>query len=479
LKSVTGMRSLATKLTLAFLAVGLMGAVLLAFFVALSTQREFDQFVANRDRYTFNSLLGEYYETNGNWQGVETVLESGRFPVPGQGGRWGPLSLVNAQGYVVSGKGRYTPGKQVSATELDKGVPIKANGQVVGWLLFEPRFTPLSPESPEAEFLSRMTRAITYSALGAVGLALLLGALLARTLTRPIRELTDATKAVARGELGQQVSVRTHDELGELAASFNQMSADLADSIWQRRQMTADIAHDLRTPLSVILGYTEALRDGKLQATPETFGIMHEEARHLSHLIDDLRTLSLADAGELPLTRQSVAPRELLNRAAAAHSTQAARNKVEIVVRAADDLPRVWIDPERMIQVLGNLLSNALRYTPSGGRIEISAVQRTVPGENPALQLQVRDNGSGISPADLPHIFERFYRGDTARSQSGESGLGLAIARSLVEMHGGQISAESAPREGTTITILLPWPNPAEDDMGQASARTGPAGASA
>ncbi len=472
---MAGMRSLTTKLTLAFLAVGLMGAVLLAFFIDRSTQREFDQFVTNRDRYAFNEVLAEYFQGNGSWQGVETVLAGVRTRGPGQGGRWGPLFLVDTKGVVISGEGRYQPGDQISLKELETAMPIKTDGVVVGWLLFEPRFGPLSPGSPEAEFLAGMTRAITFSALGAVGLALLVGALLARTLTRPIRELTAATQAVARGELGQQVAVRTEDELGELAASFNQMSADLADSIWLRRQMTADIAHDLRTPLSVILGYTEALRDGKLQAAPETFGIMHEEARHLSRLIDDLRTLSLADAGELPLTRQSVAPRDLLNRAAAAHATQATARQVQIDVRAADDLPRVWLDPERMIQVLGNLLSNALRYTPSGGRIVMSAEQRAVPGQDPSLQLQVRDNGSGITPEDLPHIFERFYRGETARSQSGESGLGLAIARSLVEMHGGQIQAESAPRQGTTITIFLPNTAPAAGDPGQAGTRTGPA----
>ena len=256
---------------------------------------------------------------------------------------------------------------------------------------------------------------------------------------------------MAAGELGIQVPVRTNDEVGELADSFNQMSSDLAQATRARRQMTADIAHDLRTPLSVILGYTEALSDGKLEGAPETYEVMYKEAQHLSHLIDDLRLLSLADTGELPLNRRPVAPQDLLERTSASHQPQAASKAIDLLVDAAPSLPKINVDPERLAQVLNNLVSNALRHTPEGGQIILSAEQR----DNHIL-LKVMDTGSGIPAEDLPYIFNRFYRGDQARRQTGESGLGLAIARSIIQAHGGTITVDSTVDVGSTFTIMLP-----------------------
>ena len=236
-----------------------------------------------------------------------------------------------------------------------------------------------------------------------------------------------------------------------MAASFNRMSADLATGRDIRRQMTADVAHDLRTPLTVILGYTEALSDGMLQATPEMFGTLHREAQHLNHLIDDLRTLSLADAGELPLDRQPMPPADLISRAESAYTMQAAQQGIILRSEVAPDLPLVSVDGQRMAQVLGNLVSNALRHTPAGGEIVLSAAAEPV-----AICLGVADTGSGIAPDALPHVFDRFYRADPARAASGASGLGLAIAKSLVEAHGGTIAVTSAPGHGATFTVRLP-----------------------
>jgi signal transduction histidine kinase len=290
------------------------------------------------------------------------------------------------------------------------------------------------------------------AALAAMAIAVFLGVILARTLTRPVRDLTGAIQAMARGELRQEVPVRSSDELGTLTATFNQMSADLARANDLRRQQIADIAHDLRTPLTVITGYIEALRDGVLRPTPARFDAMNTEAQHLKRLVDDLRTLSLADAGELPMTPQPTAPAALLERLAAAYAPQAAARGIALAVDAAPDLPEVAVDPERMVQVLGNLVTNALRHTPAGGRIDLAAR-----AEGARVTLTVTDTGEGIPPDVLPHIFDRFYRGDPARSQpDGESGLGLAIAKSIVEAHGGTIAATSAPGQGTTFTITLP-----------------------
>jgi signal transduction histidine kinase len=216
--------------------------------------------------------------------------------------------------------------------------------------------------------------------------------------------------------------------------------------------MTADIAHDLRTPMSVIMGYTESLMDGRLRGSQETYEILHQEARHLSHLIEDLRLLSLADAGELPLIKRPVPPQALLERVALAHMPQAEESGVAIRVEDGQDLPMVEMDPERMTQVLGNLVSNALRHTPDGGTISLAAKKL----DDSHLVMTVQDTGSGIPTEDLPHVFERFFRGDRVRQRNGSSGLGLAIARSIVDAHKGTITAESQEGQGTTFKIVLP-----------------------
>jgi two-component system sensor histidine kinase BaeS len=446
------MRSLALKLTLAFLLVGLIGAMLMAYFVWRNTERRFDQFVVDRDRASFVSLLVQHYQANGNWNGVEEVFESGRFQAPEPYNHHAALVLVDVNGEVVFSRGDNQAINQSLQRDRGRGVPIIVDGNLVGWLRSVPLSQSPRPDSPEARFLADTTRAILYSAIGATVIALLLGILLARTLTRPIRELTLITRVLAKGDLGQQVSVRTRDELGELAASFNQMSAELARSSELRRQMTADIAHELRTPLSLILGYTESLSDGKLPATQETFDIMHDEAQHLSRVVDDLRTLSLADAGELPLARRPVDPRTLLERAMSAHLPEAQQQGISVQVEASPDLPQVEVDPGRMAQVLENLVNNALRYTPEGGRIVLS-----IEANASTIKLRVQDNGVGIASEDLPYVFDRFYRSEKSRPRQGtESGLGLAIAKSIVEAHGGSLWVESALGEGTTFTIALP-----------------------
>lgn len=229
------------------------------------------------------------------------------------------------------------------------------------------------------------------------------------------------------------------------------MSAELARVNALRRQMTADIAHDLRTPLTVIRGYLEAMTDGALTPSPERLAAIRGEVTILHHLIEDLRTLSLADAGELRLERQPIQPAALLADVREAFALQAEARGVTLEVDAAPNLPPVMVDPLRMTQVFGNLVSNALRHTPSGGRVTLRAASA-----GPGVEFTVADTGEGIPPEQLAHVFERFYRGEASRQQrEGESGLGLAIVRSLVEAHGGVIRAESTPGHGTRMTITL------------------------
>ncbi len=463
-------RSLVFKLVVAFLIVSVTGAALTALFARWATFREFDRLVLEQAQNNFLTSATAYYQTNGSWRGVREYFHrlaaapalqpqpSQQLPPPPPAERNQPLqqprtyvfALADQDGYVVLPAGPYRLGRRVPTDELAEGVEIEVDGQVVGTALVTGQPPPLAQR--EVQYLARTNRSSLYAALAAILTGLILGIFLARRLTRPVRELTSATRAMAKGDLEQRVPVRSQDELGELAASFNQMSADLARANELRRQMTADIAHDLRTPLSVIKGYAEGLRDGVLPATPDTFQTVHQEAEHLSRLVEDLRTLSLADAGELTLIRELVHPRELLERTAAAHLPRAQQLEIDLQVTAEPNVPAVNVDPERMAQVLGNLVSNALRHTPAGGQILLAAAQR---GSNALLTVQ--DNGAGIAPDKMRRIFTRFYRGDAARqAHEGESGLGLAIAKSLVELHGGTISVESVLGEGTAFTIVLP-----------------------
>ena len=280
----------------------------------------------------------------------------------------------------------------------------------------------------------------------------MLGVFLSRTLTRPIRELTQATHAISEGDLSQRVSVRTKDELGELAQAFNKMSAELSRSVNTRRQMTADIAHELRTPLSLILGHAEAVHDGVLPPTPENFEIIREEATRLEHLVNDLRTLSLADAGELTISRQVIEPERLIHEVAALYQYEMQRKNISLELDVASPLPHIEVDPGRMTQVLTNILDNATRHTPESGKIMLSAKQ-----VDDQVEFAVQDSGPGVPADRLERIFERFYRTDSSRQRTdGGSGLGLAIAKSIVQAHNGQLSAESEAGKGLKIMIRLP-----------------------
>ena len=459
------MRSLLVKITLAFALVSLVGMVLAAIIIHQRTRVAFDRFLVDQDRSNLISALVDYYESTGTWEQVKQVFQ--QYPGWRGGNTEGshpenrpredlfrtPYVLADAHGNIVYGR-TADISKPLTQKDLEGGVALEVNGDTVGWLLLSP--PPLPPperdrNAPQTVFLRNFNQVIFVSAVSALILALIIGIIVARSLTSPLRELAAASNRIAKGELGYKVQVRSKDEIGQLADSFNQMSTDLAKSTQLRKQMTADIAHDLRTPLSVLMGYTEALSDGKIRATPEIYNTMRDMALHLNHLVDDLRTISLADAGELPINLQETPPGILLERASATYSSQAQEKQVSLHVKVEPGLPLIRVDAERMAQVLGNLVSNALRYAKEGGWIELS-----VQLDNNTVKINVSDNGSGIAEEDLPNIFTRFYRGDKARQGNGEAGLGLSIARSLVEAQGGKITVESKLGLGTTFTMLFP-----------------------
>ncbi len=452
--------SITKKLILAFLLVSVTGAALAAGIAYWQTRNQFKQLVFNQSRDKFVADAAFYYQVNGSWNGVldyfrlrNTAPRQINPPLPGQV----PVQqnappfvflLADASGRVVIPAGPHRLGDLLPDSALAGGIPVEVNGQQVGTVLVLGSPPPLG--TLEQQYLRRTNLILLYAALGAAAMALVLGVVLARTLTHPLRDLTAAIHAMARGDLKQHVHVKSKDELGELAAAFNQMSADLDRLNQSRRQMTADIAHDLRTPLTVIGGYAESMRDGVLKPTSERFDAIHTEVGHLQRLVDDLRTLSQAEAKELSLNREPLAPLSLLERMTQSYRPLAARQEVNLRIETEPGLPDLHADPDRLAQVFGNLISNSLRHTPPGGEIVLFARR-----EEKDIVLGVQDSGSGIAPDLLPHIFERFRRGDPSR-QDGGSGLGLAIAKAIVELHGGSISAESNAGNGTIIKIRFP-----------------------
>lgn len=283
------------------------------------------------------------------------------------------------------------------------------------------------------------------------------GVIASRRLTNPLSEVMKAADALAAGDLSARVPEQGSGEFRHFARSFNDMAEALEQADRQRRDLLADIAHELRTPLTVIQGNLEAVRDGIYDATPEHLDLVLDETQKLSRLVEDLRLLTLAESGQLLLDFQMIDVPQLLADVEEAFSLQAAEAGVVLRVEAPGPLPRLLADPQRLGQVLGNLITNALRYTPAGGEVTLGATPRE---EGSSIRLWVADTGEGIPAQDLPRIFDRFWRGDPARShQTGAgSGLGLAIAKSLVEAHGGEIEAESEPNQGTTISCILPVP---------------------
>lgn len=271
-------------------------------------------------------------------------------------------------------------------------------------------------------------------------------------IARPLSDVMAAADALAAGDLTARVPARYNGEFGRLGHSFNRMAEELERAEQQRRNLTADVAHELRTPLHIIQGNLEGILDGVYEPTAEHIQATLEETQQLARLVEDLRTLSLAEMGQLPLVREPVNADELLADVVTSFSGQAEAAGIQLQRNGDTGL---WIiaDAGRLDQVLGNLVANSLRHTPAGGQVTLAA--EAVEG---GVRLIVADNGAGIAAEELPFIFDRFWRGDRARSHAGGagSGLGLAIARQLVQAHGGRIWAESERGRGTKMVIELP-----------------------
>ncbi|MFF7047683.1 ATP-binding protein [Streptomyces griseorubiginosus] len=306
-----------------------------------------------------------------------------------------------------------------------------------------------SPAAPGFDLSSANTAKVAGVAALVLVLTLAVTVTVGTRLVRPLRALTDAARHPTQEHL--RVPVTTHDEIGHLAAAFNDLSERRERLEEQRKAMVSDVAHELRTPLTTIRGWLEAAQDG-LAASDEAFvAALLEEALLLQHIVDDLQHLAQADAGRLRLHAEPLNPRDLLDQVAAAHRGRAETAGVTLTTRI-EDTPSLYADPARLRQTVGNLLSNAIRHTPAGGTVTLGCR-----GEGEEIVIEVADTGTGIAAADLPRVFDRFWRADRARGrQTGGSGLGLAIVRQLTEAHGGTVTATSTPGTETVFTLRLP-----------------------
>ncbi len=304
----------------------------------------------------------------------------------------------------------------------------------------------------EHAFRAAMIQGLLIAAPVAAAVALLAGLITSRQIVAPIAGLLGASQRIAAGHYDERVPERGDAELLTLAAQFNTMAQELEQTERRRRELIADVAHELRTPLATIQGYAEGLLDGVVAADAATWALLRDEAARLARLTDALRDLSLAESHQLALHIQPTPAHELLDRAMAVIAPQYAERGVALSADAASAPGAVRVDADKMAQVLINLLGNALRATPGGGAVRVVATQR-----DGRTTIIVRDNGGGIAPEDLPHLFERFYRADPSRSRrTGGSGVGLTIARAIVEAHGGTLTLSSdGIGLGATATIVL------------------------
>jgi two-component system sensor histidine kinase BaeS len=329
-----------------------------------------------------------------------------------------------------------------------------------------PGVFPLPPGAPPPEveirrpfgpreilFSSRFRNAIWAGALVAAGVGVLVALWMTSRIVKPVIALTAAARAATRGGALPLVAVAGNDEIAELTRAFNHMAVRLAEEDEQRRRLFAGIAHELRTPLSVIQGTLEGILDRVVEPTPERIAALHSQAVLLKRLITDLRDLSLAQAGHLQLNRRTIDISGVVRETLEAMAPLADERTVELRLDLPASLTPVQADPDRMRQVVHNLVDNALRHTPAGGEVRVQLRD----GNGEGVHLQVADTGSGIRPEDLPHIFEHFYRADESRARSsGGTGMGLAIVKSLVEAHGGHVGVKSAPGTGSIFTVTLP-----------------------
>lgn len=447
------MHSLRVRFLLLMLVVLVVTGALATWFASRAITERFQQYVLRRQETSkarrqqmqgmLPQILALHYFQYGTWEHIDDLLvQLGELTEE-------RILLMDKAGRVIADSTSQVTNQAITH-DPEHVTPITVMDQPVGSFAVLP-LPPVGTSSSEAAYIAEVNRALLWAFLAAGVIAILLTLALTRGVLRRVRALTTAVRQMAQGELNQRVQNGAADEIGQLAHAFNGMADSLARGEQLRRNMVSDVAHELRTPLSNIRGYLEAVQDGVVEPTPAVVDSLVEESLLLNRVVDDLQELAMAEAGQLTLSPQLVSVCDLVDKA-----VQGVQGRVNgsrrLRAELLPNLPAVYIDAERIGQVLRNLLNNAVEYTPKNGQIVVGA--RQVGGQ---VQVNVYNEGMGIAPEHLPNVFERFYRVDHSRNRAtGGSGLGLAIVKQLVEAHHGRIWAESVVGSYANFVFTLP-----------------------
>ncbi len=418
-------------------------------FVSHRITDEMQYYETTSAQYRSDQILSKlylYYWDKRSWSGVQSVVDAAAH-VSGTN-----VILVAVNGTIV-GDSKEPELLGTNYTDSsDSGLQMSLGTQPLGKVYITPDPTAEVYVAPFLRLSTSINRSLLLGGSLAILIALLLTLVLSRRITSPIRVLARAARRLGRGDLSQRVQLEGKGEVAELAQAFNTMAADLEHTEQLRRNMVADVAHELRTPLSNIQGYLEAIRDRVIKPNADTIRSLNEEAALLSRLVNELQELSLAEAGELKLVYQAEDVTKLIKQAVTPWQPKIAAKEISLSLDLPDNLPLVNIDWQRVNQVLHNLLENAVAHTRKGGTIKLAAAK-----QGDWVEVSVSDTGEGIPAEDLPNIFERFYRVDKSRARvTGGSGLGLTIAKRLVEAHGGEITVQSQLGKGSRFSFTLP-----------------------
>lgn len=454
------------RLMLAFIFVIIVTVGTASFFFARSVWDELQKYETQNNSVRnarIEYVISRYYSTNRKWEGIQPIveqlgtMEEKRIILTDSNN----MVLADSQKDLLGREYRssntgtilYLPVIMPNPPSFNPSTGMSSYGIKTGIQLGTLYINPQGPGSVlTIYFTSAINRFLLWGGLSAVAIAFIITFLLSRYILAPIKALTSTAKKLGQGDFSQRVKISNRGEVAELAKTFNAMATGLENTEKLRRNMVADIAHELRTPLSNVAGYLEAIQDDVIKPDKATINSLSEEVGLLSRLVDDLQELALADAGELKLMRQPEDLCLLIEQSVKAIQTKAREKSLNMKIEINQPIPLVNIDYQRISQVLRNLLANAITHTPDGGCITVSAKT-----EGEFVKISVQDTGEGIPAADLPNMFERFYRVDKSRARNrGGSGLGLTIAKRLVEAHGGSIGVQSELGKGSCFYFTLP-----------------------
>jgi two-component system OmpR family sensor kinase/two-component system sensor histidine kinase BaeS len=451
------------RLALAFAFVAIIGVGLVSYLANQAIDNEFRNFVVRNEADLQNSALAnnlvQYYQEHQSWAGVNVLLPQpgppNHNPQPGgppdQFGGRNFLLLADVTGRIVFDNGQHRVGAALNPPERDAATALQSQGQTIGYLIITPG--PIGGLRPiEQTFIDHVRNNLLLAGLIATLIGVVLGITFSRTLTRPLNRLAAAARSIAAKDLTQRVQPTGSIEVADVGHAFNEMADSLQKAEELRRNLVADVAHELRTPLSVMQGNLTGQLDGVFPLNLEEAARLYDQTRLLSRLVDDLRELAQAEAGQLQLNIGTIDLKPIIESTVGAFNGLANEKQMKLITDIPIDLPAVKVDAERFVQVLGVLLNNAVRHTTANGTLTIRA---SASASN--VEVSVSDTGEGMAPAELPYVFDRFWRGDKSRArETGGSGLGLAIAKQLIEAQGGQIGVESQLGQGSRFWFKLP-----------------------